>query len=90
MTNTYQHALKQFNKLPHVNNDQLDGTISHLVFRVQHELDILHEGEWNDDQEFTKAQQIKLREFIALWGTSYEIDRMVQDTPGIIKHRKVT
>ena len=64
----YEKALKEFYKLPHVNSDDLDGTIDHLVFRAQHELDLEDEGE-NEyiDHVMTKADYAKLTKFVKKW-----------------------
>jgi hypothetical protein len=64
----YKKALAEFYKLPHVNDDDLDGTIDHLVFRVQHELDLEDEGE-NEyiDYVMTKSDYAKLTNFVKKW-----------------------
>lgn len=65
---SYAKALKEFNKLSTVNDDDLDGTIDHLVFRAQHELDLEHEGA-NEYIGFilSKAEYNKLSKFVAKW-----------------------
>lgn len=80
----YATALAEFNKLPHVDNDQLDGSVSHLVFRAQHELDIWHEGEWPDDLPFTASEENKIRRFICKFGTKEDVARMNDETPAIV------
>jgi hypothetical protein len=64
----YQKALKEFANLPHVNRDDLDGTINHLVFRAQHELDLEDEGE-NEYIEYVlpRSDYIKLQKFVKKW-----------------------
>lgn len=64
----YQKALAEFNNLPHVNNDDLDGTINHLVFRAQHELDLEDEGE-NEYIEYVlpRCDYIKIQKFVNKW-----------------------
>lgn len=64
----YQKALKEFYKLKTVNDDDLDGTIDHLVFRAQHEVDLEDEGE-NEYNEFElpKGEYAKLKRFINKW-----------------------
>jgi hypothetical protein len=64
----YDKALNEFYKLPHVNSDDLDGTIDHLVFRAQHELDLEDEGE-NEyiDYVMTKSDYAKLTKFVKKW-----------------------
>lgn len=65
---TYEKALKEFYSLPHVNEDDLDGTIEHLVFRAQHEIDLYNEGEYHYiDLQMTKQQYNKLIKFISKW-----------------------
>tara|TARA_R110000868_G_scaffold100341_1_gene275957 strand:+ start:296 stop:502 length:207 start_codon:yes stop_codon:yes gene_type:complete len=64
----YEKALKEFAKLSTVNRDDLDGTINHLVFRAQHELDLEDEGE-NEYSEFQlpKGEYEKLTKFVNKW-----------------------
>ena len=64
----YETALKEFYNLPHVNDDALDGTINHLVFRAQHELDLEDEGE-NEyiGYVMTKSEYTKLTKFVKKW-----------------------
>ena len=65
---TYAQALKEFDKLKTVNDDDLDGTIDHLVFRAQHEIDLEDEGE-NEYISFVllKGEYAKLKKFVAKW-----------------------
>ena len=65
---TYEKALREFDRLPHVNDDDLDGTIDHLVFRAQHELDLENEGE-NEEigQPMPKADYAKITKFVKKW-----------------------
>lgn len=65
---TYAQALKEFAKLSTVNRDDLDGTINHLLFRAQHELDLEDEGE-NEYIEFQlpKGEYAKLTKFVKKW-----------------------
>lgn len=64
----YEKALAEFYKLPHVNDDALDGTIDHLVFRAQHELDLEDEGE-NEYIEYVlpESDYIKIQKFVKKW-----------------------
>ena len=64
----YEKALAEFYKLKTVNDDDLDGTINHLVFRAQHELDLEDEGE-NEYIEFElpKGEYAKLTRFVKKW-----------------------
>lgn len=65
---SYDKALKEFYDLPHVNMDDLDGTIEHLVFRAQHEIDLYNEGEYDYiELVMTEAQHSKLSKFIKKW-----------------------
>ena len=48
---TYEKALKDFSKLVTVNRDDLDGTIDHLVYRAQHEIDLEDEGDMYESIE---------------------------------------
>lgn len=65
---TYAQALKEFDKLKTVNNDDLDGIINHLVFRAQHEIDLEDEGE-NEYISFVlpKGEYAKLKKFVTKW-----------------------
>lgn len=65
----YEQALKEFAKLKTVNRDDLDGTIDHLVFRAQHEIDLEDEEE-NLYIEFKlpKGEYAKLKRFVKKWG----------------------
>ena len=64
----YEKALAEFNKLQTVNSDDLDGTINHLVFRAQHELDLEDEGE-NEyiEYQLPKGEYAKLTKFVKKW-----------------------
>jgi tRNA(Glu) U13 pseudouridine synthase TruD len=65
---TYEKALQDFSKLVTVNRDDLDGTIAHLVYRAQHEIDLEDEGE-NAYIDFVlpKGEYAKLKRFINKW-----------------------
>ena len=65
---TYEKALKEFDKLKTVNDDDLDGTIDHLVFRAQHEIDLEDEGE-NEyiSFELPKGEYARLTKFVKKW-----------------------
>ena len=64
----YSKALKEFYKLGHVNDDDLDGTIDHLVFRAQHEIDLEDEGENEyNDYSISRADYLKIKKFIKKW-----------------------
>ena len=65
---TYEKALAEFDKLKTVNDDDLDGTIDHLVFRAQHEIDLEDEGE-NEyiSFELPKGEYARLTKFVKKW-----------------------
>ena len=68
MTTLYEQAKAEFDKLPEVNDDELDGTIDHLVFRAQHEIDLVDEGEREHNGEsVSKADYNKIKRFIKKW-----------------------
>lgn len=64
----YEKAKAEFDRLNHVNHDDLDGTINHLVFRAQHELDLEDEGE-NEYIDFVlpRSDYLKLQKFVKKW-----------------------
>ncbi len=65
----YQQALKEFYELHTVNDDDLDGTISHLVFRAQHEIDLEDEGHNSYiGLILPKSEYSKLKKFVKKWG----------------------
>lgn len=65
---TYENAFKEYCKLPEVSDDNssLDGTIGHLRYRAQHELDLVDEGE-RDDDPMPKKHYRKIKAFVAKW-----------------------
>jgi hypothetical protein len=70
MKNLYAKAKAEFDLLPEVNDDQLDGTIAHLVYRAQHEVDMIDEGDGVrefDDYEMPRADYNKIQRFIKKW-----------------------
>ena len=68
MTTLYDKAKTEFDNLPEVNDDDLDGTIDHLVFRAQHEIDLVDEGEREYNGEtVSKADYNKIKLFIKKW-----------------------
>ena len=69
MTTLYEKAKAEFDQLPEVNDDQLDGTIGHLVYRAQHEIDLVEEGErgLGDDYTPSRADINKIKRFIKKW-----------------------
>jgi hypothetical protein len=70
MKTLYEKAKAEFDLLPEVNSDQLDGTIAHLVYRAEHEVDMIDEGEGMrefDDYVMPKADYNKIKRFIKKW-----------------------
>ncbi len=68
MTTLYDKAKAEFDNLPEVNDDDLDGTIAHLVFRAQHEIDLVDEGEREyNGESVSKTDYNKLKRFIKKW-----------------------
>ena len=64
----YAKAKAEFDRLPHVNDDDLDGTIDHLVYRAQHELDLYHEGEYHYiDLQMKPSEYKQLVKFVNKW-----------------------
>ena len=68
---TFKKALKEYYKLPEVTDDiwYCDG-IQHLVYWVQHEVDLVNEGERTDfdgNCEVSNASLKKLKTFIKKW-----------------------
>jgi hypothetical protein len=65
---SYAKAKSEFDKLRTVNHDCLDGTIDHLVYRAQHELDLEDEGE-NEYIDFvlTQKEYNQLTKFVNKW-----------------------
>lgn len=63
-------ARAEYDKLPEVTDDtkHWDGTIDHLVYWAQHEIDLIEEGE-RDEDPMPKAHARKLRAFIKKWST---------------------
>jgi hypothetical protein len=60
-------ARAEYDKLPEVTDDinHWDGTVAHLVYWAQHEIDLVEEGE--RDVPMPKANERKLRAFIKKW-----------------------
>ena len=70
MTTLYAKAKAEFDQLPEVDGDQLDGTIAHLVYRAEHEVDMIDEGDGArefDDYEMPRADYNKIKRFIKKW-----------------------
>lgn len=71
MKTLYEKAKAEFDSLPDVNNDELDGTINHLVYRAQHEVDLIDEGggvREFDEYEMPRADYNKIKRFIKKYG----------------------
>jgi hypothetical protein len=67
MGNHIEKARAEYEKLPEVTDDtkHWDGTVAHLVYWAQHEIDLVEEGE--RDVPMPKAAERKLRAFIKKW-----------------------
>jgi hypothetical protein len=68
MKSLYDKAYDEYCNLPEVRVDPLDmpEDISHMVFRAQHEIDLVEEGEREDDMP-SKADLAKIKRFIKKW-----------------------
>jgi hypothetical protein len=66
----YKKAKSEYDRLPEVSDDDLtlDGTIAHLVYRAQHELDLVDEGERDYiDDPMPKSNYKKIQRFVNKW-----------------------
>lgn len=63
-------ARAEYDNLPEVTDDtkHWDGTVDHLVYWAQHEIDLVEEGE--RDAPMPKAHERKLRAFIKKWSVT--------------------
>ena len=68
MPTQYDKAYAEYCRLPEVRIDPLDlpEDISHMVYRAQHEIDLVEEGERDDDMP-SKADLAKIKKFINKW-----------------------
>lgn len=64
----YDKAYNEYCSLPEVFIDPLDmpEDIDHMVYRAQHEIDLIEEGERNDDMP-SSADINKIKRFIKKW-----------------------
>lgn len=64
----YDKAYTEYCRLPEVRIDPLDmpEDIAHMVFRARHEIDLVEEGERDDDMP-SKADLAKIKRFIKKW-----------------------
>lgn len=67
MVSQIAKARAEYDKLPEVTDDtnHWDGTVAHLVYWAQHEIDLVEEGE--RETTMRKANERKLRAFIKKW-----------------------
>lgn len=67
MANQIEKSRAEYDKLPEVTNDTVhwDGTVGHLAYWAQHQIDLVEEGEC--DTPMSKASERKLRAFIKKW-----------------------
>jgi len=65
MASQIENARTEYDKLPEVTDDTAhwDGTVAHLVYWTQHEIDLVEEGE----RDMPRANERKLRAFIKKW-----------------------
>lgn len=68
MSNLYDKAYAEYCNLPEVRIDPLDmpEDISHMVYRARHEIDLIDEGERDDDMP-SRADINKIKRFIKKW-----------------------
>jgi hypothetical protein len=68
MISQYDKAYKEYSSLPEVLVDPLDmpEDISHMVYRAQHEIDLIEEGERDDDMP-SRTDINKIKRFIKKW-----------------------
>lgn len=71
MTSQIAKARAEYDELPEVTDDtkHWDGTIAHLVYWAQHEIDLVEEGE-RDDEPMSATHERKLRAFIKKWSAT--------------------
>lgn len=72
MTKTlYDKAYEEYCNLPEVRIDPFDmpEDISHMVFRAQHEIDLVEEGERGDGDDYmpSRADLNKIKRYIKKW-----------------------
>lgn len=70
MTSQIEKARAEYNRLPEVTDDTAhwDGTVAHLVYWAQHEIDLVEEDE--RDTPMPRANERKLRAFIKKWSVT--------------------
>lgn len=68
MKSLYDKAYDEYCNLPEVRIYPLDmpEDINHMVFRARHEIDLVEEGEREDDMP-SKADLAKIKRFIKKW-----------------------
>ena len=64
----YDKAYAEYCKLPEVSVDPLDlpENIDHIVYRARHEIDLVEEGERDDDMP-SRSDLNKIKRFIKKW-----------------------
>ena len=68
--NQYDKAYAEYCRLPHVMIDPLDlpEDIGHMVYRARHEIDLVEEGERDDDDDKPTAAELKaIKQFVKKW-----------------------
>ena len=68
--NQYDKAWAEYCRLPQVAIDPADmpEDIGHMVYRAQHEIDLVEEGERDNDEDKPTAAEIRaIKKFIKKW-----------------------
>lgn len=73
MASQIAKARAEYDTLPEVTDDtnRWDGTVAHVVYWVQHEIDLVEEGE--RETAIPKANERKLPAFIKKWSASISV-----------------
>jgi hypothetical protein len=68
MKTLYEKAYEEYSNLPEVRVDPLDlpEDISHMVYRARHEIDLIEEGERDEDMP-SRSDINKIKRFIKKW-----------------------
>jgi len=68
MKTLYEKAYEEYSNLPEVRVDPFDlpEDISHMVYRARHEIDLIEEGERDEDMP-SRSDINKIKRFIKKW-----------------------
>ena len=68
MKTLYEKAYEEYSNLPEVRVDPIDlpEDISHMVYRARHEIDLIEEGERDEDMP-SRSDINKIKRFIKKW-----------------------